>query len=185
MGDTAERRFAYVYGILHSPGYRRRYRDALRGDYPRVPVPRSEALFAAVADAGERLIALHLLDGSAADAAPASGVRFVDRGDRRVRRVGEPGRQPAGGRGVLTINASSFFEGVPAAVVRHRIGGYAVATKWLQDRMRAGRSLSEADVAHYLRVLDALARTRQQMAAVERAVRAAGGWPGAFRGAGK
>ncbi|MGD8861026.1 MAG: N-6 DNA methylase [Myxococcales bacterium] len=192
VGCGGDRVFAYVYGILHSPGYRRRYREALRADYPRVPVPRSEALFDAVADAGERLIGLHLMegprDGARAPAAPATGARFVDGGDRRVRRVGESGRRLAavrGGRGALAINDVSAFEGVAVGAFRHRIGGHAVAAKWLQDRMRARRSLSEGDAIQYLRLLDALTRTRQQMAAVERAIRAAGGWPRAFRGAEK
>jgi hypothetical protein len=127
-------------------------------------------------------------DGVGALAVPATGARFVDGGDRQVRRVGEAGRRLAAvrhGRGVLAINAVSAFEDVPVGAFRHRIGGYAVAAKWLQDRMRARRTLTEAETLHYLRLLDALARTRRDMAAVERAIRAAGGWPGAFRGAEK
>ena len=32
--------FHYIYAILHSDGYRARYADFLRRDYPRIPLPR-------------------------------------------------------------------------------------------------------------------------------------------------
>lgn len=31
--------FAYIYAVLHSPTYRRRYAEFLRRDFPRVPLP--------------------------------------------------------------------------------------------------------------------------------------------------
>ena len=37
--------FHYIYAVLHSPEYRRRYADFLKSDFPRVP-PRGRALFA-------------------------------------------------------------------------------------------------------------------------------------------
>ena len=43
-----------------------------------------------------------------------------------------------------------------------RIGGYQPAEKWLKDRK--GRCLSDADLAHYQRIILALRKTGELMA---------------------
>ena len=59
-GNTprAERLFAYAYGVLAQPAYTERFWDELEQPPPRLPITRDAALFARVADLGERL--LHL-----------------------------------------------------------------------------------------------------------------------------
>ena len=41
--------FNYIYAVLHSPQYRRRYADFLKSDFPRVPLT------------GDRVLGLRLL----------------------------------------------------------------------------------------------------------------------------
>ena len=50
-----------IYAILHSPYYRNRYADFLRGDFPRIPFPADNAEFQRLATIGSELIAAHLL----------------------------------------------------------------------------------------------------------------------------
>lgn len=52
--------------------------------------------------------------------------------------------------------------------------------KWLDDRRKAGRSLSQDDVTHWLRVYAALQATQKLMQQVDVAIEANGGWPSAF-----
>jgi len=82
--------------------------------------------------------------------------------------------------GKVFINASSGFANVHQSVWKHTIGGYQVLHKWLDDRRKAGRSLSPDDITHWLRVYAALQATQKLMQQVDAAIEANGGWPGAF-----
>ncbi|HUZ95242.1 MAG TPA: type ISP restriction/modification enzyme, partial [Edaphobacter sp.] len=53
--------FSYVYAVLYSPGYRTRYADFLRREFPRIPLTDDPALFQQLAAFGRELIDLHLL----------------------------------------------------------------------------------------------------------------------------
>jgi len=52
--------FYYVYGLLHSPDYRDRYRDNLAKQLPRIPAVKTFEDFAAFRDAGRALGNLHV-----------------------------------------------------------------------------------------------------------------------------
>ncbi|MEO6907239.1 MAG: type ISP restriction/modification enzyme, partial [Abditibacteriaceae bacterium] len=78
--------------------------------------------------------------------------------------------------GKITINKSGEgFADVPESVWNFHIGGYQVAHKWLKDRK--GRTLSDADAAHYTKVLLALAATIEEMAAIDEIINTHGGAP--------
>ncbi|MCL1960259.1 MAG: N-6 DNA methylase, partial [Desulfovibrionaceae bacterium] len=53
---------AYIYAVLWSPGYRARYADFLKRDFPRIPLTVNLPLFDRLVRAGHELIALHTLD---------------------------------------------------------------------------------------------------------------------------
>ena len=57
--------FFYAYAVFHTPAYRQRYVEFLRGDFPRLPLTSNKALFAALAGKGAELAALHLLEAPA------------------------------------------------------------------------------------------------------------------------
>ena len=63
---------------------------------------------------------------------------------------------------------------------QHPIGGIQVLHKWLDDRRNSKRSLSQDDIAHWLRVYAALEATQKLMQQVDAATEVDGGWPGAF-----
>jgi len=71
------------------------------------------------------------------------------------------------------------FRGVPEAVWNFHIGGYQVCEKWLKDRK--GRTLSKDDLAHYQKIVVALAETIRLMKEIDEVIEAHGGWPGAFQ----
>jgi predicted helicase len=61
-GLTPEDIFHYAYAVFHSPGYRSRYAEFLKIDFPRLPLTGNLALFRALARLGGELTALHLLE---------------------------------------------------------------------------------------------------------------------------
>ncbi|MFP4500385.1 MAG: type ISP restriction/modification enzyme [Candidatus Hydrogenedentota bacterium] len=191
---AAEDLFYYLYGVLHSPTYRSRYKEFLTRDFARVPLPGALPLFRELGALGERLVTLHLLDGygedrcghqaemlALLDHAPADYPFVGD--DRAVKKVGERSKALAevvDGVGQVTINSTSYFDRVPEEVWNFHIGGYQVCHKWLADRKKAGRSLSDGDIAHYQKIVVALRETLRLMGEIDAIIEAHGGWPGAF-----
>jgi hypothetical protein len=100
-----------------------------------------------------------------------------------LQKVAEKGKTLAelsGDVGKVFINATSGFAHVRLSTWQHTIGGYQVLHKWLDDRRKAKRSLSQDDITHWLRVYAALGATQALMQQVDAAIEAHGGWPGAF-----
>ncbi len=56
-----DRLFAYIYAVLHSEVYRKRYADFLMMDYPRVPIANDAHTFEKLSNLGSGLLDVHLL----------------------------------------------------------------------------------------------------------------------------
>lgn len=157
VGETTpEQILDYIYAVLHSPSYRKKYREFLKIDFPRVPYPRDrESLLALVALGGE-LRALHLLESSKVDDFITSYPVAGDNAVENVKYVDEK----------VFINATQYFGGVPESAWTHPIGGYMPAQKWLKDRK--SRTLTNDDIMHYQRMIVALSETARVMEEVDR-----------------
>jgi len=145
--------FDYIYGVLHSPTYRAKFKEFLKVDFPRIPYPKDLGEFARFRDAGRELRMAHLMK----DAAPSVSelcACFPVAGDNIVDKVEwENGR--------VYINSTQYFDNVPVEAWEQPIGGYRPAEKWLKDRK--GRVLTNDDTDHYQRIILALAKTRAIM----------------------
>lgn len=53
--------FFYIYALLHSGLYRKRYADFLKSDYPRIPISNNKPVFESLVDLGKELAAVHLI----------------------------------------------------------------------------------------------------------------------------
>ena len=160
----------YVYAVLHSPEYRRRYAEFLKTDFPRIPLTGDRTLFSMLVDLGHRLVDLHLMEAEGPDQPT-----FPHVGSNRVDTV----RYSPGLSGVevgrVWINPEQCFEGVSSETWKFAVGGYRPAAKWLKDRKN--QRLSFDDIAHYSRICAALAETLRIMACIDEAIQARGGWP--------
>ena len=159
---------AWIYGVLYSSTFRKRYADFLRRDFPRVPLPRNALVFADVSRIGAELMAVHTMTAKVDRI-----TRFEIPGSNVVSSVRWSATTGRSGR--VYINDHQFFDGVSLDVWETIIGGYRVAEKWLKDRK--GRQLSFEDVMHYHEVVAALARTLELQAELDRIVAEHGGWP--------
>jgi len=63
--------FYYVYAMLHSGIYRKRYSDFLAIDYPRIPLSADMSRISRLADLGEKLVEIHLMRRELPHDAPA------------------------------------------------------------------------------------------------------------------
>jgi hypothetical protein len=176
-GLTPEDIFHYVYAVFHSPGYRSRYAEFLKIDFPRLPLTGNLELFRALARLGGELTALHLLESPKLN---KPRTKFIGN-SREVEKVGWADDTVwinAGGKKAATTAGTSGFQGVPEAVWNFHIGGYQVCEKWLKDRK--GRTLTDEDIAHYHKIVIALSETIRLMAEIDQVINKHGGWPGAF-----
>ncbi|MCX8495525.1 MAG: hypothetical protein ORN51_05010 [Akkermansiaceae bacterium] len=179
-GLTPEDIFHYAYAVLHSPGYRSRYAEFLKIDFPRLPLTGNHALFRELSRLGGELTALHLLE-SPKLAQPIT--EFIGK-SKEVTRIGWSDNTvwidaPAKKKDAAQAPGSSGFKGVPEAVWNFHIGGYQVCQKWLKDRK--GRTLTNEDIAHYHKIVISLSETIRLMAEIDQVIETHGGWPGAFQ----
>ncbi|MDY6851987.1 MAG: type ISP restriction/modification enzyme, partial [Thermodesulfobacteriota bacterium] len=170
--------FHYIYAVLHSPTYRKRYAEFLKLDFPSVPLTSNLGLFRKLCGLGRELTALHLMEP---DISARLITSFPERGDNLVAKgypnylaSGEP--EPGTGallkKGRVYINKTQYFDGAPPEVWEFHVGGYQVCDKWLKDRR--GRNLDFDELTHYQKVITALKETIRLMAGIDAAVPA---WP--------
>ena len=150
---TPEDIFDYIYGVLHSPAYRTKFKEFLKVDFPRIPYPKDLGEFERFRAAGRELRAVHLMKDAEPSLSEARG-RFPIAGDNVVDTV-------KWDNGRVYINSSQYFDNVPLEAWEQAIGGYRPAEKYLKDRKN--RALSQEELKHYQRIILALAKTREIM----------------------
>lgn len=146
---TPESFLFYLYGILFSDTYRKKYSEFLKVDFPRVPFTKDYKLFKKMAEYGNRLADLHLLKSVELDTPIA---RFQVHGENIV---DKPKYDEESER--IYINGAQYFEGAPKEVWNYQIGGYQVCEKWLKDRK--GRTLALDEIQTYCRIVTAIQKT--------------------------
>ena len=158
QGVSPEEILAYIYTILYSVAYRKRYYAFLQYDFPRIPLPRDIEYFRKLSALGQELIDWHLLK-------VGNGVlprhRFEGEGEGVVLQV----RYVDGG---VWINPTQHFTDVPVDVWNYEVGAHQVCEKWLKDRR--GSALSHAEVRQYRSILVAVAETLRFMEEIDEIV---------------
>ena len=135
---TKDHIFAYVYGILHSPDYRERYATDLAKMLPRIPEVASADDFFAFADAGQRLLDLHIgyeeaepyqLHEQVAIGSPEGDARWC------VEKMKWAGNRKQPDRSTIIVNDWVTLSGIPDEAHRCVVGP-RTALEWLIDRYR-------------------------------------------------
>jgi predicted helicase len=123
--------FHYVYGLLHSPDYRRTYAADLKKMLPRIPLVIDAVPYV---EAGRRLAEMHLGYESIApyplaglDIQPPPGVDPLD--FYRVQKM----RLHKDDRTTITYNERITLSGIPDEAYRYQLGARS-AIEWIIDR---------------------------------------------------
>lgn len=165
----------YIYALLHSNTYRKRYHQFLRVDFPRIPASINTDLFHTLANLGHKLTKLHTMEQIPSDNTqpqanfPITGDNTVERGYPKYYAPGEtPTNENAPiTKGRIYINKThkrnhkqgQYFEGVSLQAWQFHIGGNRPLHKYLADRR--GLTLSYNHLQHYSRTINAIAQTIQ------------------------
>ncbi|MCY3945096.1 MAG: DEAD/DEAH box helicase family protein [Anaerolineaceae bacterium] len=124
----------YIYGLLHAPDYREKYRADLSKDLPRIPFAPD---FAAFCRAGEQLAALHLGYETCAE----YGLQVEIRGsaanpyrlDNKGMKWGGTRKKPD--RSVLHVNQHISLDGIPPDAHDYVVNG-RTPLEWAIDRLK-------------------------------------------------
>ena len=144
---TAERLFAYSYGVLAQPAYVERFWDELEQPPPRLPITKDAGLFGRVADLGERLLNLHTYG----ERFRGPGRGDTPQGEARCTREVPPAPLPEGhsyDAGTRTLHVGDGeFAPVSPEVYGYSVSGFHVVKSWLdrRKRERSGRKSSPLD----------------------------------------
>ena len=157
---TPEDIFYYIYAVFYSNIFRTKYAEFLKTDFPRVPFTKDKRLFKKLAEYGNRLADLHLMQSPELDSpvakfqgTPACAEQgAAGRGNKRVDKIKYDKKNER-----VYINKDQYFEGIPENIWQYQIGGYQVCNKWLKDRK--GKVLSLDDIKHYCKLTTAIKHT--------------------------
>lgn len=148
----------YVYALLYSPNYRKRYEGFLKNDYPKILFTENKDLFRALSLLGIELIGLHVLNQESLNYSFAKlkdatiGESCYIEEHERNPIIKKPSHNESEKR--LYINHSAYFSGVSQEIYDYRIGGYCVLDKYLKSHKN-----ESCDFDHVTRIIKVIART--------------------------
>ena len=123
--------FYYVYGVLHSPEYRKRYASDLKKTIPRIPMATD---FWAFTEAGRELARWHLSYESV-DPWPLDGLPPVNvtPDTLRIEKMRFAGSGKSEDRSTIVFNQYVTLRGIPREAYEYQVNGKS-AIEWLMDR---------------------------------------------------
>lgn len=157
----------YIYAVLHSPNYRKKYKGFLKIDFPKVPYPKDKKTFYKLVELGGEIREIHLMESSKLEEYTTS---YPKDGDNKItRKLSKTniGYEPIDEtKGKVWINDEQYFDNVPLNAWEFYIGGYQPAQKWLKDRKE--RTLEFDDILHYQKIIVALTETDRIMKEIDK-----------------
>lgn len=147
----------YIYALLYSPNYRKRYEEFLKADYPKILFTKNKDLFRVLSLLGIELIGLHVLNQESLnysfdklkDATIGESCYKEEHNSIISKKPShnEPEKR-------LYINHSAYFRGVSQEIHDYRIGGYCVLDKYLKSHKN-----EPCDFDHVSNIIKVIART--------------------------
>ncbi len=145
---TPEQILYYIYAILYSNVYRKKYEPFLKIDFPRIPFTSDLGLFKKLSKLGSELSDLHLLNAQIIGN-PISKFQGNSKNDR-IENIYYDEKQQR-----VYINIEKYFSNIKPELWNYYIGGYRVLDKFLKDRK--DRIMDNPEI--YSRIITVIYRT--------------------------
>ena len=126
---TKEDIFYYVYGLLHSPDYRKTFAADLKKMLPRLPLVEKPVDFWSFSKAGRSLADLHL-NYETQPACPKVKVEGAESGNFRVQKMRFPNK---GDKSVIEYNPWITISNIPLDAYEYVVNGRS-AIEWIMER---------------------------------------------------
>jgi predicted helicase len=148
----------YIYAVLYSSKYCKKYREFLKIDFPRIPYPDDAAKFWSLAKLGKQLRQIHLFES---DKLETLEINYPVKGDNCIKKISFKDKK-------VYINDTQYFNNVPQTAWNFYIGNYLPAQQWLKDRKT--QELSASGLIHYQKIIVALSETEKAMQEIDKIV---------------
>jgi predicted helicase len=152
---TPEEVLEYIYAVLYSPDYRRRNKEFLKIDFPKILFVKDYSKFKRLSRLGNKLIQIHSMKTSLSkiiakyEIDGTNSVDFIKYKDNKI-----------------YLNKDQYFSGVDSEVWKFNIGGYQVLDKWLKSRK--GRKLTNKEIEHFVYIVTILDETIKIMHEIDK-----------------
>jgi len=145
----------YVYAVLHSNKYRKKYHEFLKIDFPRIPFVKEYQKFKKIYELGNQLRDLHLMKINF----NRNIAKFEKSGSNLIEFIKyEKDR--------IYINKDQYFDNINKDLWNFYIGGYQVLDKWLKSRKN--RKLSSNEIETFIKIVNVLSETIKIMEKIEK-----------------
>ena len=160
---TPEQIFYYIYAVLNSNIYRKKYSDFLKKDFPCIPFTSNHNVFINMGKLGQELADIHLMKS---DKLNKSFSRFEISGNNTVKKVEYipvgAGLAPAQKKdskenGKVFINKTQYFSDIDKDIWDFQIGDHKIMYDWLKSRKN--RTLYSEQIQNYIKIAQALKLT--------------------------
>ena len=160
---TPEQIFYYIYAVLNSNIYRKKYSDFLKKDFPCIPFTSNHNVFINIGKLGQELADIHLMKS---DKLNKSFSRFEISGNNTVKKVEYipvgSGLVPAQKKdskenGKVFINKTQYFSDIDKDIWDFQIGDHKIMYDWLKSRKN--RTLYSEQIQNYIKIAQALKLT--------------------------
>jgi predicted helicase len=138
--------FDYIYSILHSKTYRKKYQEFLKYDFPKIPFVQDINKFKMISQYGNQLRKLHLMKISYKTNIASfdkSGTNYIDYVKYQDNKI--------------YINSKQYFDNINDDIWSFNIGGYQILDKWLKSRKN--KSLNSRDIEKFIKVVNIIQDT--------------------------
>lgn len=133
--------FYYIYGLLHSPEYRERYKNELKKMLPRIPFVSSVEDFWAFSNAGRKLAELHL-NYETVEPWPLEEEIKGDPNDPTMYRISKmrfrKSRDSKEDKTVIIYNDNITLSGIPLDAYKYVVNGKS-AIEWVMERYQVSQ----------------------------------------------
>ncbi len=129
--------FDYIYALLNSEEFRKKYINSLLRDFPKIPIISDKKIFLNLVDLGGKLRDLHLLKNSSLSIIseyPISGNNLIE----RVRYDENEHR--------IYVNRDQYFSNISLEIWDFRIGSYYLVKKWLDTKTKTYLTSHDIDI---------------------------------------
>jgi len=166
FSPSPEEIMAYIYGVMHSPIYRKKYLEFLKVDFPAVPMTKNKTVFYKYAKLGRRLTDLHLLKEDLED----KDIKAIFN-DNLDSFIIEKIIKPTNTDDLLTLktnNGDIQFKGVSSDIYSFEIGSYKPIDKWIKYRIKDKVELDLQAIKHIKNMVISIKQTMKIMSELEK-----------------
>ncbi|MHA1727339.1 MAG: type ISP restriction/modification enzyme [Promethearchaeota archaeon] len=161
----------YILAILNSQSYRIRYKEFLKPDFPRIPIPSSKNLFQKLSQIGKELKSIYLMNFDFPLIEKEGNFKFESEETLKI-----ASGYPKYTNNRIYFNENQYFSNITRNIWNFKIGGYQICKKWLRF-YRKKKSIKGKDIFLYQKIIVALSKLINLMEKIDKIIESNDGWP--------